>query len=103
MHKYYKSKNMFQNYDKPVSKGVVCVSGVLDCEFRGLAHARRRPCGLPPAWWRGNALRGAGMVATEWENSQTFQVTHVRIIPCAKSDVDEDKVVSWSITAISFF
>lgn len=51
----------------------------------------------------GDALRGAGLVATVWENSQTFRVTHVRIIPCAKSDVDEDKVVSWSVTAISFF
>lgn len=41
-------------------------------------------------------------VSTKWSNSQKFQAAHVRITPCAKSDVDEDKVISWSIVAISF-
>lgn len=42
-------------------------------------------------------------VSTKWSDSQKFLAAHVRISPCAKSDVDEDKVVSWSIVAISFF
>lgn len=48
-------------------------------------------------------LHRAVMVSNKWQNPQKFQVIHVSIIPCAKSDVDEDKVVSWSIIVISFF
>lgn len=35
--------------------------------------------------------------------SHKFLVMCSRITPCANFDVDEDKVVSWSIVAISFF
>ena len=92
---------MSQNYKKPASKGVVCVGGLLDCEFAGLALACRHPSGLPLSC--GCLLHRARMIATELENSQAFQVTHVRIIPYTKSDVNEDKLVSGLITAISFF
>ena len=48
-------------------------------------------------------LHRAMMDSVEWGDSQKFQDAHVRIIAFGKFDADEDKVVSWTVIAISFF
>lgn len=82
-----------------MSEGVLHVSDVG-------AASRQTPSGpggaaARPAWG-GDRLHELGG-SYPGGDSQKFQVQRVRVIPCAKSDVDEDKVVSWSIIAISFF
>lgn len=59
--------------------------------------------GLATHLLKGDQAGRAMKVSTRRHGSQPFQHVSVGVIPCAKFDVDEDKVVSWSIIAISFF